>query len=198
MLKIWLGFLRFLTPAWGFIVKYLLVFSTFIMLAFGKISELLKRIFGIGVFSAAASSGGFSNFLVKMFFWQGLIWLCSLALTILIGYFASDVISYLLDIVGIQGYVNDLIEPIKKAGASFNKIGISTTNVGGVAAPPSALGNVNYVKVFEYFSFEKYLNYALATIFGFVILKLNIILFKAINKASSLPGNMFGGPLGGS
>ncbi len=172
----------------AFIGRWALAFSIFIMGAFLKVVDWLRGLFGLGVLGAASTATSFSGLLVKLLLWQGLIWFCSVALTVLIGYFASDVINYLLDIAGVKAYVNELIEPIKKAGASFNKIGLATTKDGAT----SALGATNYVKVFEYFSFEKYLNYALATIFGFVALKVNIILFKAIQRADLLPRNTLG------
>ncbi len=194
---IWL-FLR-LGRLIAFIYKYGKVASAFIILWFFKGLAWFKGLFAFTAASAASNATTGIGIMGVIYSLQGVIWVASLFLTFMVAWFGSDVIGFFLDITGIQGYIDELIEPLKNAGKTFDKIGGVTSNVTSTKTiVGSALGNVSFDDVVDYFSFLDYLDYALAAVFGFLALKINIIVWQNFLKSASSPTKGTRGGLGGN
>ncbi len=188
----WIFFLwifRFIIFLGPLVWKLTKRFSGWFMVAFLALWKRFKGLFGFGAVIAGSAASTGSKVLVGLYGLQGAFWFIGILITIFLAAYGSDFLGYLLDVSGIQGFIDMLINPIKKIGPAVDDIGHLTSTAGSGSFPSvaSAFGAVSFGSILSYFSFLKFIDLALAAVFGFVYLKLNILLYQAYLKRIGLP-----------
>lgn len=139
----------------------------------------------VGAVAYQGAKGAFHVSTVLMFFivLQGITWLISIGISIALLFYGSDLIYSVLDITGISAKLRSLVSGISGAFGGSISIGFGeTANVGGIDS---------------FFGFSNFLNLAISILVGFLLLKINIFVYRAsLRGFTRLPSitRYMGGP----
>lgn len=147
------------------------------------INAVLRFITGAKVLSFTFFTWVSSNFITFFVSIQLIVWIGSALFTILLAFFATDIISGIFDMIGLKTYIASLLNNVFDFGSAYDSLGFG--NAFGTGLESALI----------YFNFYDFLNLLISIWFGIFALKMNIMMYRATRFSSKTAG--LGSLLGG-